>query len=364
MNSPCGFGIEEEYLLVDLASGRMLAAPSAAQIDLCRQVLGAHFAQEMFKGQIEVASPVFCSLAQAREFLAGCRTQLVQVLAEEGIGLLTAGSHPMGGWRNQQPADDEHFRQLFADYQQVARRSLLCGLHVHVGVPPGHDRIQLINQLLPWLPLLLLLSSSSPFWEGQATGYMSYRQVACGEWPHMGLPERLGDWQAYERYLALLRRTGSLREGFDCWWAIRPSRRFPTVELRVADACPNLEEALCIAGMFRCMVEHYLAQPRAAVHLSREAHWIAQENYWRAMRHGRHGRFICLEDEGQGSAGQWLARARAVFADAAQGFDGDRSFARAAVIIAQGSSADRQLAMVQQGVLAVVRELLQEVRSC
>ncbi len=362
MNSTCTFGIEEEYLLVSLDSGQVLARPSSAVIDLCRQVLGAHFAQEMFQSQIEVASPVFGSLAQAGEFLRQSRQRLSQVLAGEGVGVIAVGSHPMGGWRQQLPADEAHFRQLFEDYQHVARRSLLCGLHVHVGVAPGHDRIKLINQLLPWVPLLLMLSASSPFWEGQPTGYQSYRQVACGEWPHMGLPQRLGDWQAYERYLALLKRTGSLREGNDCWWVIRPSRHYPTVELRIADACPRLEDGLCIAGLFRCMVEHCLRHPQSTP-LTREQYWIAEQNYWRAMRYGRHGQYICQGHQGQGSALQWLAQARALFEVAP--CDSERSFARAEVILRDGTSADRQLAdyarlrqQPEQALLAVVQGVL------
>ncbi|MFK0089783.1 carboxylate-amine ligase [Pseudomonas sp. NPDC090755] len=368
MSPPCSFGIEEEYLLVELASGRVVARPGAGIIALCRQVLGAHFAQEMFRCQIEVASPVFTSLAQAGDFLRHHRQQLARGLAAEGVGLFAAGSHPMGGWRQQRPADEAHYRQLFEDYQQVARRSLLCGLHVHVGVAQGVDRMRLINQLLPWTPLLLLLSASSPFWEGEPSGYQSYRQVACGEWPHMGLPERLGDWQAYQRYLTLLRRTGSLREGNDCWWVIRPSRRYPTVELRIADACPRLEDALCIAGLFRRMVEHCLNHPQDAA-LTREQYWIAGQNYWRAMRHGRHGHYICLAGERQCSAQQWLAQARERF-DAGP-CDSERSFDRAEVILREGTSADWQLAVYERGqqrpqgaLLAVVEGLVAMTGCC
>ncbi|MHC6225624.1 carboxylate-amine ligase [Pseudomonas sp. X10] len=370
MSAPCEFGIEEEYLLVSLDNGRVLARPSLVVARLCREVMGKYLAEEMFRSQIEVASPVFGNLHQAREFLGDSRQRLARALAEEGVGLFCAASHPTAQWLLQRPRATAHYRQVFDDYQHVARRSLLSGLHVHVGVPPGCDRIQLINRLLYWLPLLLVLSTSSPFWGGQPTGYMSYRRVVCGEWPHMGLPEPLADWAAYQRYRALLQRTGSLAEDGDLWWAVRPSRRFPTVELRISDACPRLEDALCIAGLFRhwvecCAVPHYDAAP-----VSRETRWITQENYWRAMRYGRHGTFIGVHDQQQVSALGWLAQAEARFG--CDTLDAERSLHHARRILAEGTSADRQLACHEgarrngmdsrQALRAVIDHLIEDTR--
>ncbi|QXI50191.1 carboxylate-amine ligase [Pseudomonas anuradhapurensis] len=342
MPAPCTFGIEEEYLLVDLASGRVPATPSPGVVRRCRELLGEQFAQEMFRSQIEVVSPVFDNTHQAREYLAQSRQRLGQALAEEGMGLYGAASHPFAPWQKQKAASAAHYRQLFDDYQHVARHSLVNGLHVHVGVPAGCDRMQLINRLLPWLPLLLVLSTSSPLWCGQGTGYLSYRRVICGEWPHMGLPEPLPDWSAYERYRALLQRTGSLAKDGDFWWAVRPSRRYPTVELRICDACPDLEDVLCIAGLFRHMVEHCVRWGHDPEPLTRELRWVAQENYWRAMRHGRHGTFIGQQQQQGVSARGWLAQLHAAFpVDTA---DAERALLRARWILEHGTSADRQLA--------------------
>ncbi|MCO7514037.1 carboxylate-amine ligase [Pseudomonas guariconensis] len=346
MYRPCMFGIEEEYLLVELANGRVLATPSLAVARRCREVMGEYFAEEMFRSQIEVASPVFGNLHEARQFFCDSRQRLGDALAAEGVGLYCAASHPCAQWLRQRARTTPHYRQVFDDYQHVARRSLLSGLHVHVGVPPGCDRMQLINRLLYWLPLLLVLSTSSPLWGGQVTGYMSYRRVISGEWPHTGLPEPLADWAAYQRYRALLERTGSLARDGDFWWAIRPSRRFPTVELRICDACPRLEDALCIAGLFRHLVES-CAQPHyAPAPLSREVRWITEENYWRAKRHGRHGQFIGVHDEQPVSAEGWLAQLQAqVPVDSA---DAERAFIQAQRILREGTSADQQLDCLAQ----------------
>lgn len=364
-----GFGIEEEYLLVDLADGHVLARPSQAVMRRCREVVGEYFAEEMFNSQIEVASPVFGNLHEARGFFTEIRHGLCRELAAEGAGLYCAASHPGARWRSQCPRNLEHYRQVFDDYQAVARRSLLSGLHVHVGVAQGHDRMQLINQVLGWLPLLLILSTSSPFWSGEATGYRSYRRVVCGEWPHMGMPEPLRDWRDYQRYRALLQGTGGLANDGDFWWAIRPSRRFPTVELRICDACPRLEDGLAIAGLFRHLLEHALREWRNGQALSQEQRWIAQENYWRAYRHGRDGTFIGAHDQHPVTASSWLAQLRALkppdTEDAGQAFD------QAARILREGTSAERQLLTFERALAhgqdarhalrAVVRQVLGEV---
>ncbi|CAG8863494.1 Putative glutamate--cysteine ligase 2 [Pseudomonas fluorescens] len=338
----CDFGIEEEYLLVDRASGQVLARPTPAVGRICREVMGEYFAEEMFRSQIEIASPVFGNIHQAREFFTASRQRLSIALAEENAGLYCAASHPSALWVRQSPRPLAHFRQIFDDYQHVARRSLLCGLHVHVGVPQGCDRIQLINRVLYWTPLLLLLSTSSPLWGGQVTGYMSYRRVICSEWPHMGLPEPLTDWGAYQRYRALLQRTGSLAKEGALWWAIRPSHRFPTVELRMTDACPRLEDTLCIAALFRHLVEHCVVPHHDVQPVNREIRWITHENYWRALRYGRQGEFIGSHDEQPVSALGWLAQAEARFP--CDTVDAERAFLQARRILAEGTSADRQLA--------------------
>ncbi|MGE8111069.1 MULTISPECIES: carboxylate-amine ligase [Pseudomonas] len=346
MTLPCTFGIEEEYLLVDLASGRVPVTPPLTVARRCREVLGKHFAEEMFRSQVEVVSPVLASTGEAREFFTLSRQRLQQTLAVEGIGLYGAASHPNAPWLKHKPRSSAHYRQVFDDYRHVARRSLVNGLHVHVGVPGGCDRMQLINRVVGWLPLFLALSASSPLWQGQETGYMSYRRVICGEWPHMGLPEPLADWAAYERYRALLQRTGSMAADGDFWWAIRPSRRFPTVELRICDACPNIEDALCIAALFRHLVEHTLSYRHPCGPVVRELRWVAQENYWRALRHGRHAEFIGIDEQQPVTAEGWLAQLESQFP--IDTVDAERAFMHARQILRDGNSADRQLACLRQ----------------
>jgi carboxylate-amine ligase len=296
----------------------------------------------MFQGQIEVASPIFTSLAQAEEYLVTARKKLRCALESFGLGLLCAGSHPLADWRMQQATEQDHFLQLFEDYQCVARRSLLCGLHVHVEIPCHLDRIHVMNEILPWMPLLLALSSSSPFWDGADSGFMSYRQTACDEWPRMGIPEFFEDEAAYAAYVALLIRTGTIKQASECWWGVRPSARYPTLELRMTDACPRLDDALCIASLFRLVVAYAMDQPRPGSTYSQASQWILKENRWRAKRFGIHASFIVAGYDRPFSVEQWLVLAEQMLGDAARKMREENVFSQARRILRDGTSAERQ----------------------
>ena len=367
------FGIEEEYFITDLHSRRMLSEPPAAVLTACQRAIGAGFAFEMFQGQIEVASPVFKASRDAADYLATVRHNLAQSLGEFGLGIVCAGSHPLAAWREQTPTVHAHFEQLFEDVQQVARRSVLCGLHVHVQVPEQLDRIAVMNEVSPWLPLLLLLSCSSPFWEGAPSGFMSYRQAACDEWPRMGVPEHFEDWAAYQRYLGLLRRMGVIKADGNGWWGIRPAARYPTLELRMTDACPRLEDALTLATLFRVMVTHACGMARPGATFTAQTRWLLQENRWQAKRYGAQGTFA-LDDEGAtGTAEQWLERASRLFRTTAASMGEPAVFDHALALLRRGSSAVDQLqcfadasakgADAHAGLQAVVDRLLAQSRG-
>ncbi|KAA0980443.1 carboxylate-amine ligase [Pseudomonas sp. ANT_H12B] len=336
------FGIEEEYFITDPATRRMPDKPPGAAIEACEAALGHCFAYEMFQGQIEVASPIFTSMAQAAQYLVYARRTLRGIFEPYGLGLLCAGSHPLADWRTQQATHQDHFLQLFEDYQRVARRSLLSGLHVHVEVPKHLDRIQVMNEVLPWTPLLLALSCSSPFWDGADTGFMSYRQTACDEWPRMGVPEFFEDQKAYDAYVALLIRTGTIKQASDCWWGLRPAAKYPTLELRMTDACPRLEDVLCIASFFRLLVGHAIDQPHPGSTYSQKSQWILKENRWRAKRGGIHASFIVEGYDQPFSVEQWLFMAEQIFGDAARAMGMADVFSHLRRILQDGTSAERQ----------------------
>ncbi|MGG2399901.1 carboxylate-amine ligase [Pseudomonas sp. SH1-B] len=288
----CTFGIEEEYFLTDLASRRVAQRGVEAFAVASRRELGQRVTREMFAAQFEVVTPVLSSLAEARDCLGEARQVMARLAGEFGCGILAAGTHPLGHWREVQATDMARYRTIFDDYRIVASRSVLAGLHVHVGVPEGVDRIRLMNRLTPWLPLLLGLSASSPFWDGRPCGLMSYRQAVCDEWPRMGIPDHFSDDTEYQRYLKVMTDTECIGSAVNLWWNIRPSLRFPTLELRIADACPRLEDALCIAGLFRAMVSHALETDHHAWFDDPLTRILTLENRWRAKRRGLRGSFI------------------------------------------------------------------------
>ncbi|EJM25389.1 carboxylate-amine ligase, YbdK family [Pseudomonas sp. GM21] len=348
MNRHLKFGIEEEYFITDLDTRRMAERPPSAAIDACKAAIGECFAYEMFQGQIEVASPVFTRIAEAEQYFVSTRKSLRCTLQSYGLGLLCVGSHPLADWRVQEPTRQDHFTQMFEDYQRVARRSVLSGLHVHVEVPEHLDRIRVMNHVLPWMPLLLVLSSSSPFWDGADSGFMSYRQTACDEWPRMGIPEYFEDEAAYEAYVALLIGTGTIRQASECWWGLRPACRYPTLELRMTDACPRLEDALCIASLFRLLVADAIDQTRPGRFWSPTSHWILKENRWRAKRSGIHASFIVEGYDRPFSAEQWLFLAEQILGEAARDLCVENVFSQARRILRSGTSADRQRSVFER----------------
>lgn len=364
------FGIEEEYFLTDLTSRQMLAEPAHPLLVECRHAIGKGFAYEMFQGQLEVASPIFTSTGEAADYLRGVRSRLNRTLGEHGLGLLCAGAHPLARWRDQRATPLPHFAQLFDEYQTVAQRSVLCGLHVHVEIPEGVDRIGVMNNVSPWLPLLLALSCSSPFWQGAASGFMSYRQVVCDGWPRMGIPEHFENERAYQRYLALMQRIGAIEQGGNGWWGLRPSSRYPTLELRMTDACPRLADALLLANLFRVIVAFASTCASPAADDDATVRWRLEENRWQAKRHGVQGRFAVDADGTVLSAGQWLHRARLLLAETAEQIGEPQVFDQADALLIEGNSATRQLAChaqacarepdPQRSLQAVVDHLLEE----
>ncbi len=215
------FGIEEEFFLLDASDLDIVRSAPAGFVAACRDTLGEHFAEEMFECQVEVASPVFSTLAEAARFHGQARQRLAHLAMEFGLRSLCVGTHPFADWRRARSNPAAHFARLFKDQGRVARRSLVCGLHVHVEIPPSHDRMAVLQRVLPWLPLLLALSASSPFRGGRRSGLASYRRALCGEWPRMNIPPALPDENAYRRHLALLREAGCIREDGQVWWMIR-----------------------------------------------------------------------------------------------------------------------------------------------
>jgi carboxylate-amine ligase len=339
------FGIEEEFFLVGADSHRLVPRMPAGLIARAREVLGETVAQELLQAQIEISSPIFHGAAEARERMFPLRTALAAVVQESGLRLLSAGTHPLAAWRLQHGTSRRHYRRMVDDFQIVARRNLVCGLHVHVAVPPQVDRVQLMNRVMPWLPLLLALSTSSPFWGRQRTGLLSYRQALYDEWPRTGIPDFFDDQAQYDAFAELLRRNSAIKTAGSLWWGIRPALAYPTLELRIADACTRLRDSLAIAALFRCLVRFLVRHPEHGRERSAITRRVIDENRWRAKRFGLGARFI---DEHGGPAEPVpaaLARLRGHCAEDADALQCRHELAALDALLAEGTSADVQLAI-------------------
>ena len=294
---PLTVGIEEEYLLVDRETRDLVARPDPALWDGLRQVLGPQVGPEFLKAQIEVGTKKSRTLQEAHEDLARLRRDLSSVVSEFGAAIIASSTHPFAQWWDQQHTEDARYDQLAADFQQVARRLVICGMHVHVGIDDPDLRIDLMNQVRYFLPHILALSTSSPFWTGRETGLKSYRLTVFKTLPRTGIPEEFNSWSEYERHVNVLIRAGIIEDATKLWWDIRPSAKYPTVELRVPDVCTRLVDAVAVAAVYLALMEMLFRLRTENQRWRAYAPMLIAENLWRAQRYGVKG---TLMDYGRG----------------------------------------------------------------
>ena len=337
-------GIEEEYLLVDRASRDLASDPPAAMLSECQALLQGQVSPEFLRAQIEVGTTVCENLGQARSQLAHLRRSVADVAARHGLAPIAAATHPFAEWSQQKTTDRERYVMLARDIQAPARRLVICGMHVHVGLADPDLRIDLMGQMTYFLPHLLALSTSSPFWGGEDTGLKSYRMAIFNELPRTGLPELFESWGEFERHLRVLVQAGLIEDGTKLWWDIRPSVRFPTLEMRITDICTRLDDAIAIAALYRCLLRMLWRLKRANQRWRRYAALLVNENRWRAQRYG----FVeGLVDFGKGRMVPYadlLEEIVELVAEDADAFGCQKEVASARNILTRGTSAHRQLA--------------------
>ncbi|EIZ86016.1 glutamate--cysteine ligase [Methylobacterium sp. GXF4] len=336
------FGIEEEYFLAD-AETRGTPRGDLAGFHARVKAELPETGRELVAAQVEVCTPPLDDAQAARENLGGQRAQLAGIAAESGLSLLACGTHPLAHWSRQTATDGARYKGILSDVGIAARRALICGMHVHVEVPDPEARIDLMNRLLPFQPLLLALSASSPFWQGEATGLMAYRLSVFGELPRTGLPELFFDAAAHARFVDIMTRSGAIADASFLWWSLRPSIKFPTLELRIADACTRLDDSLCVAALYRCLVRLCVRRPDLHAGLDGVSRALASENLWRAQHSGVRATLI---DEAKAEAVPFAAALEAVLALVAEDADAlgcAADVARARAIVAEGTSADGQV---------------------
>ena len=280
-------GIEEEYLLVDRESLDVVSDPPYEIFEQCKVLAGDNLVDaELLRSQIEVDTRVCDTVAEARQDLARLRRLTRDVASDYGLTTIAASTHPFAEWHLQRQTHKARYDLLFRDMQSLARRLLICGMHVHVGVEDDEVRVDLMNQFSHFLPLLLALSTSSPFWQGEDTGLKSYRLTIFDNFPRSGLPERFDSYSDYQHHVDILRRAGVLEDAPFIWWDLRVSARYPTLETRVADMCTRLDDSASIAALTQSIL-HYLYRLRCDhKRWPLYSRFLIDQNRWRAMRYG------------------------------------------------------------------------------
>ena len=341
-------GIEEEYFLVDRATRDVVGDPPPEMLRECEALLAGQVSPEFLRSQIEVGTRVCASLAEARSDLRQLRATVAGVVERYGLAPVAAGTHPFARWDAQKTTERDRYASLHRDLQGVGRRLAICGLHVHIGIPDDELRIDLLNQASYFLPHLLALSTSSPFWQGENTGLKSYRLAVFDELPRTGTPERFASWGEYRRHVDILVGAGLIEDATKLWWDLRPSARFPTLEMRITDSCTTLDDALAIAALYRCLLRMLWRLKRENQRWRIYARMLIDENRWRAQRYGFDQGLV---DFGRGAIfpyAELLDEMLALVEPDAQYFGCLAEISHTRAILARGTSAHRQLAVFER----------------
>jgi len=341
------FGIEEEYHLVDLASRDLAPAP-AALMKACEAALGGQVAPEFLRSQIEVGTRPCRTFAEAREDILHLRTSIARLAREHGLAPMAASTHPFARARALETTEKERYQVLARDLAGVGRRLAICGMHVHAAIEDDELRIDLMNQVRYFLPHLLVLSTSSPFWEGEDTGLKSYRLAIVQEMPRTGLPGRFAGWDEYRATVDVLVKAQVIEDATKIWWDLRPSARFPTLEMRITDVCTRMADGLAVAALYLSVCRMLYRLRRANQSWRTYPVFLLEENRWRAQRYGVGG---TLFDFGKGELvpfAHLLEELIALTGEDAAALGCSAEVAHARTILANGTSADRQIATYEK----------------
>ncbi|MXW96614.1 MAG: carboxylate-amine ligase [Acidimicrobiaceae bacterium] len=337
-------GVEEEYLLVHRETGALITKQPPGVLETVSNVRHGLVARELFDSQIEIGTDVCSNLKELRADVWVLRQAVADAAAEYGMAPIAASSHPFARWHQQQYTDKERYQAIAADLQGVIRRLVISGMHVHVGIEDQELRIDLMEQASYFLPHLLALSTSSPFWEARNTGLRSYRMAVGEAIPRSGIPEKFGSWSEFRRHIDVLVRAGIIEDSTMVWWYIRPSERYPTLEMRVTDLPTRMEDSVAIAAMYVCLLRMLWRLRLENRRWRSYANFLLSENLWRAQRYGVGGE---LMDFGKGVLvpfGDLLEELIEMVLPDAEALDCVAEIEHTRTICRRGTSADRQLA--------------------
>ena len=345
-------GIEEEYKLVDKKSRNLISQIPETMLPECQKRLEDRVSPEFLQCQIEVGTNVCTSLADVRSDLAHLRRTVAEVAAEHGLAIIAASTHPFGRPSQVEHTPKERYEQLAYDLQEVVRQPVISGMHIHVGIEDDDLRTDLMGQVSYILPHILALSTSSPFWRGKNTGLKSYRIAIWDGMPRTGIPEYFESFGEYQRHIDVLVNAGVIEDATKIWWDIRPSNRYPTLEMRISDICTLLDDTLAIAAFYLCWLRMLFRLRRSNQRWRRYNIFLLAENRWRAHRYGIDEGLL---DFGRGEVvpfNELLEEVFELLQIDAEYFNCEEELAHLKTIIERGTSAHRQVAAYNNAIQA------------
>jgi carboxylate-amine ligase len=349
MTRPLTIGIEEEFQMVDRKTGQ-LRPQIETILEKGSTIFGEQIKAEMLQPTVELISGILPDIHAARVDRREARAKLAQLLAEEGLALVSAGTHPTAMWQDTPKTPYQRYVELEDELQDVARSILIFGLHIHIGVETQWTAVQLMNQLRTWLPHLLALSTNSPFWGGRMTGLKSYRSVVWKPFPRSGIPQVFVGWEEFDAYVQSLVKTGCIDNGKRIWWDIRPHPFYSTIEFRVFDMPGTLDDTIAIAALCQALVAKLSWMNSREEFLPMLASHFIEENKWHAMRSGLNAEVVDFV-QGRRLPMRKSIHALLDFVDDVLDDLGSRNeinYLRNVLDSSEGTGADRQIAVYQQ----------------
>lgn len=372
-------GVEEEYQIIDPQTRElksyitqfMESKGGAVEIKKGELTVGA-VKPELHASMVELGTPVCRTAEELAEALIAQRAAIYGIAAERGLQIAAASSHPFSHWLGQEITPYERYEKTVEDMQMVAQRMLIFGMHVHIGVEDRDFAIDCMNSVRYMLPHILAITTSSPFWAGQNTGFKSYRSVVFEDMPRTGIPETFQSWAAFDRFIQTLINAGSIVDGSKVWWDVRPHYAFPTLEFRAPDICTRVDEAVAVASLLQAIVAWQWDLRKRNMVFRTYRRDLIEENKWRALRYGLDGKLIDFGKEEEVPARQ-LVRELLLLVDEQIERLGSREQVEVIYrILEHGTSADRQLRVYQQhggdanraeALRAVVDHLIEETSA-
>jgi carboxylate-amine ligase len=356
-------GVEIEVQVVD-ESGALATEPAATKI-LSKLGDTPGYKHELLECCVEVITDVCPTVGHVRKDLGDKVERLIETADGFGYRILCTGTHPFSAWADQTVSPDPRYHRLIDDCQWTARRLLIFGVHTHVGVGSGEEAIAISNSLGTYIPHFLALSSSSPFWQGRDSGLASIRSKIFESLPTAGLPYQMENWGQFQRFMRTLIGAGTIRSIREVWWDIRPHPGFGTLELRICDGIPTMDELCGIVALAQCLVVHLQERYNAGLALPQHHAWTIRDNKWRAARYGLEAEIIRDEDGNLMSLRRSLGDLVETLAPIAERLGCSEDLARVTEILDRGTSATRQREVFSEtrDLSRVVDSLVEELKT-